>query len=605
MLAVIRARFPGVPPTEHWSDAVMQSWLDPNIPFSLAHFMTRTSFHQLDMRYVLFPPLAVEDKRGDASLGADGRERLVRSVLNVVSQTVNPDWDLFDQFLICFAGQVDMFGGGSYILPTREGSDRQFITGAVIDALSPFDALCQEVGHGFGLDHELGRTGAEYACPYSPMSAQGQGSSFVRPTDSRLPVGKPPAADGPYKGMTNDVQRIIGPYIPAVHFYVKTPGFVHPDSVYRVPLSYEQAPHTFRLEALDRGVSSWPQRRRVLAVLPSSRGGDEFFLEVRRPVDYDQGIVSDPSNTGRVPAGIVVYSYSTVTKRVTYLDRIPFNHPAGDRDFHSYKGFFAVRLNSFDDDLGAANLTVGGGDFWKHFGVDINAQESTELVSSTDWATAHVAACFVFPARDYLYRYQFTETTVSLQATSLGFEQPNYRWFLDDVELDPGRSSIGLVLSVKRAKDAQLLPPKDETVNFEYTLIQGRLTLRTRTPVADINAKVRVVVNESSPEVLKSFYPEQSGWTNVNLDNLKVHWDDAHTRDLAQCWKSFTLVETPVFKVEKPDPGPRFEDITLEVIVQRLAMTNPAAAVAVLNEVSRLTLGAPLDVGRLGKRVNG
>ena len=109
-----------------------------------------------------------------------------------------------------------------YTLKTRPGSDRKSITGAVVDLRSPFDAVCQEVGHAFGLEHELTVDGTEYGCPYSIMSSSGQGSSFARPVDSRLPVGDMPAGPPDQFGpVTNDPQRVVGPHVPAVHFYVK------------------------------------------------------------------------------------------------------------------------------------------------------------------------------------------------------------------------------------------------------------------------------------------------------------------------------------------------------------------------------------------------
>lgn len=265
MLAVIRARFPETPVEAEWSDAAMQAWLDPNIPFSLAHYWTRTSFMGADMRYILFPPVVVNDPRPDTPPGGDARDRLVRAVLDQVTSVSDPDWDLFDQFLICFAQQTDMFGGGGYALKTRPGSDRSVITGAVVDINSPFDGICQEVGHGFGLEHELNFAGGEYGCPYSVMSASGQGSSFERPLDARLPqgtmpVGKPATYFGP---PTDDPERVVGPYIPAVQFYVTGFGpFKHPDSIVKVPPTYAQVPFTFRIEALDAAISSWPQRRR-------------------------------------------------------------------------------------------------------------------------------------------------------------------------------------------------------------------------------------------------------------------------------------------------------------------------------------------------------
>ena len=171
----------------------------------------------------------------------------------------DPDWDLFDQFLICFAQPTDMFGGGPFTLKTRPGSNRSLIKGAVIDISSPFDGICQELGHAFGIEHELDFAGNEYGCPYSVMSASGQGSSFERPVDARLPAGVMPAgkpADffGP---ATTDPQRVVGPYIPAVQFYVTAFGpFKHPDSIVQVPASYAVSPFTFRIEALDAATVS-------------------------------------------------------------------------------------------------------------------------------------------------------------------------------------------------------------------------------------------------------------------------------------------------------------------------------------------------------------
>ena len=82
MLALIRARFPNTSAMAVWSDAAMQAWLDPNIPFSLAHYWTRTSFIGADMRYVLFPTVVVNDPRPSTPPGGDPRDLLVRAVLD-------------------------------------------------------------------------------------------------------------------------------------------------------------------------------------------------------------------------------------------------------------------------------------------------------------------------------------------------------------------------------------------------------------------------------------------------------------------------------------------------------------------------------------------
>ena len=603
MLAVIRARFSNTPASAVWSDATMQSWLDPNIPFSLAHYWTRTSFFQADMRYNLFPPVVLGDPRADTSLGSNVRERLVRGVLNEVTRVWNPDWDLFDQFIMCFAQMTDMFGGGAYTLKTRPGSDRAWITGAVIDIASPFDGICQEVGHAFGLDHELNQAGNEYGCPYSTMSSSGQGSSFLRPTDAGLPVGlMPPPTDVPF---SNDYQRIVGPYIPPVHFYVRNFGaFVHPDSVIQVPPSYEQTPVTLRLVALDKGVNTWPQRKRVLAVLPPLvPNGDTYFLELRRRNDYDQGIALDTSGaTGSVPAGIVMYSHNPATGRIVYVDRIPFAGAPGDRDYHSFKGFFTVRLNSVDDDFGGASVTVGGGDFWKHFGVDFEQPlVNTQVDHTTKWTTVQVAPCILYEKSDHQFRYHLETTQVALVANSFGFENPHYRWFVNDQELDPSNASLNLMIHVQTALDGQLQKAQSQNVAFQYRVIQNRLELTTSAPYSGIYVSVKVIANESSHEVMQNLYPDQSVWTSVNFNNIQIEWDLGYVEDLAKCWKKFRDIDrkfskSQPFKIPKPDPDPRFDDLRVNVLLQQLVQTNPAVANAVINEVANLAQISRLDV---------
>jgi hypothetical protein len=598
MLAVIRARFPNAPASAVWSDAAMNAWLNPNIAFSLAHYWRRASFFQADMNYFLFPPVVLGDPRGDGTLGADARERLVRGVLNEVSRASDPDWDLFDQFLICFAQAVDMFGGGAYALKTRPGSDRTWITGALIDIASPFDGICQELGHAFGFDHELDLFGNEYGCPYSPMSASGQGSSFTRPVDPQLPVGVALPPD------TGDPQRIVGPYIPVVHFYAKNFGaFVHPDSVYQVPASYVQSPHSFRIEALDKGVSAWPQRKRILAVLPPAvTNGDAFFLELRRRRDYDQGIALDTSGaTGTVPAGIVIYSYSTTTGRVTYRDRIAFKG-TGDRDYHSYGGFFAVRLMSVDDDFGGATVMVGGGDFWKHFSVDFDQpQVLIENERPTQWTTVQVAPCFLYEKAPHQYRAFFGTTHIVLEASSYGYEKPGYRWFVNDQALDPNQSSLTLNLPARMAVDGEFQKPEVRSIVFQYRVLGNRLDISTSAPFSGIYVTVKVISTEFSQEVLQNFYPDQSVWTGVSFNNVRIEWDAGYVADQVKCWKKFRDIErkyskSAPFKIPKPEPDPRFDDLRINVLLKQLVDKNPAVANAVIDEVANLAQITRLDV---------
>jgi hypothetical protein len=300
-----------------------------------------------------------------------------------------------------------------------------------------------------------------------------------------------------------------------------------------------------RIEALDKGVSAWPQRKRVLAVLPPLvPNGDTFFLELRRRNDYDQGIALDTSGTtGSVPAGIVIYSHNPVSGRIAYVDRIPFAG-TGDRDYHSFKGFFTVRLNNLDDDFGGASVTVGGGDFWKHFGVDFDQpQVNTQENRVTEWATVQVAPCILYEKSDHQYRYHFATTQTVFVASSFGYEKPYYRWLVNDQELDPSSTSLSLTLQVQDADAGQLQKPQSETVVFQYRLTQNRLELVTSAPYSGMYVTVKVIANESSTEVVQSLYPDQSVWTGVSFNNIQIEWDPGYVEDLAKCWKKFRDID--------------------------------------------------------------
>jgi hypothetical protein len=55
MIVFIRARFPNTPANQVWSDTVASNWMDPTIPFSLAHYWRVSTFQQIDVSYVNFP----------------------------------------------------------------------------------------------------------------------------------------------------------------------------------------------------------------------------------------------------------------------------------------------------------------------------------------------------------------------------------------------------------------------------------------------------------------------------------------------------------------------------------------------------------------------
>ena len=186
MIAFIRARFPGTPASAVWSDTVARNWMDPAVPFSMANYWKVSTFQQVDLSYFLFPAVVLNDPRmGSGNV----RDQLVRAVLNEVDRVVEAGLNLFDRCIIFFAQSTDLFGGGAHQAPNGK-----LIATAVFDLASGFDQVCQEVGHTFGLKHELGawyyddygKYTNEYGCPYSVMSAA-KNFSFSRAPDPRLP----------------------------------------------------------------------------------------------------------------------------------------------------------------------------------------------------------------------------------------------------------------------------------------------------------------------------------------------------------------------------------------------------------------------------------
>src|SRR4051794_8546959 len=106
MIAFLRARFPGTPASAVWSDTVATNWMDPAVPFSMAHYWKTSTFQQVDLSFVRFPAVVVNDPRKG---NADDRDQLVRAVLNEVNRVSKPDWSLFDRCIIFFAQPTDLF----------------------------------------------------------------------------------------------------------------------------------------------------------------------------------------------------------------------------------------------------------------------------------------------------------------------------------------------------------------------------------------------------------------------------------------------------------------------------------------------------------------
>ena len=151
---------------------------------------------------------------------------------------------------------------------------------------------------------------------------------------------------------------------------------------------------------------------------------------------------------------------------------------------------------------------------------------------------------------------------------------------------------------MQRAESGKLADPKTEGVAFEYALAQNMLKLTCHAPFANIHAGIKVLVNETSPEVLKNLYPDRSLWTSVHIDNVEIEHDQAYIDEVKECARRIRGISdkyaiSDLAVPRRVDPGPRFEEETLELI-NALILSNPAAANAAIGELARLN-----NVGKL------
>jgi len=586
MIAFIRARFPNTPANLVWSDTVAANWMDPAIPFSVAHYWRVSTFQQVDFSNVVFPAVVVNDPRTGA---ADDRDRLVRAVLGAVDQASHPDWNQFDRCIIFFAQQTDLFGGGTHRAPNGK-----LISAAVFDLQSGFDQTCQEVGHTFGLQHELGawyydsygNYTNEYGCPYSVMSAAGD-HSFERAIDPRLPGTLP-----------TDPQRTVGPYVPTVHLYINqyravNPNgvFNHPDTVTYVPVTYEHTPANVRLYARDAAIGAWPARRTVLVVLPPIvPGGDTHFLELRRQDGaYDRGIgnASIIILAANFFAGNgAVADVSSV--RIRYVGRIDLEATDGDLDYHSFSGRFVVRVRNASAGFASVDLSIAGGNAWQNFQLTLDDPFTNAVLTDTGaWNRALVEPCPIAPKGEFSYRIKTFETLFVLQAHSAGYEAPHYTWRVQGVTLDPAAGgTVDLSVQCRDVNGHELTAPGMRTVRCTFQINGGRLELAVKSAFADIVLGVELTVSESSPSVMKNYYPDRSLFTNIRADNLAIEWDAEYRAASAACWKRLRdfndRFQEQAVPRPKGDPDPPFvEQIGVRELIRVLVERDPRAAYAV------------------------
>ena len=117
------------------------------------------------------------------------------------------------------------------------------------------------------------------------------------------------------------------------------------------------------------------------------------------------------------------------------------------------------------------------------------------------WQTADMSPCFLFPEAPHRFRNHFSNHLLSLRATSFGYEQPLYQWFINDQLLDPSNTSIMLNLNVKVAERGEFSSAESENINFNYELKPGsnKLKISCDEPYSGISAIVKVLVTGKLP----------------------------------------------------------------------------------------------------------
>jgi hypothetical protein len=218
-----------------------------------------------------------------------------------------------------------------------------------------------------------------------------------------------------------------------------------------------------------------------------------------------------------------------------------------------------------------------------------------------EWTTADVSPCFMFPKSPHQYRYRFSTTEINCSATSLGYAQPNYKWFINDQLLDPAQSQLQFKAAVRGVSQGALTDPAEQDVMIQYAASQNTLRFTCKQPYAGFYFVVKVMVNESSEDVIANLYPERSVWTGVSFDNVSVQWDQAYYDAQNTCAKRikdindhYSISQSPV-QPRGPGPGPEFGVDTV-TLVNALVASNPAVANVVINEIARLGSIGKLDV---------
>ncbi|MET9627171.1 hypothetical protein ABZX92_06880 [Lentzea sp. NPDC006480] len=276
MIAVVPVKYAATDSV--WTREQFENWMRPGIDYSMGDFWWRSSRGHFDVSSQVFDPITIHDQ---GPISTEAKRNDLHEL--VVKTAVQVDFAFVDVLLIWMARPTGWWGGYDVLVPSADGGQR-VVKVTVVDSITPFDVAAEELGHSFGLAHELGTDGSDYGSPYSSMSARTYGPardtppSFLRLASPKLPDG---GLNKQWPYVDEPANRIIGPMVCAAQLH-RVQAFRDSSSV----VNLRDLPATVRLYALNY-MAAGPGKP-VLISFP--RKGRVFFVELRQQRGYDQGI---------------------------------------------------------------------------------------------------------------------------------------------------------------------------------------------------------------------------------------------------------------------------------------------------------------------------
>lgn len=602
MIGILRIRLASEPNATVWTDLEWQQLMNQSVQFSLAHYWRKCTFGLADLSYRLFPPVLVTDPKPmmtkeQITFDPQFRSTRVKAITQAVEDQYKPDWGTFSTLLIWVASPLDLWGSRDW----DHGKGRSGVM--MCDITSRFDQLCHEFGHTLDFKHPFGREGIEYNSAYDIMG--NYDSAWTRPGPPNI-LGFP---TGAFTAPNPDPVRLVGPLISAAQLSMSRYRTQLPGLFADLPANVLSSPQDIKLFALDYSIDQAPQITGAMAgILPPDPISPDYHyvLELRRNRGYDAGIQTP---------GVVVHGYDALLKGFYFAGVLPLSSRFGDKDLHLVSGLpgadITLRMLEVGPDDTWVRIRVGGPNYWRNFGVDITVNDVVAELQYTEWKQVEVKPCVFAEPGIHSYRYRTVSHTYKIDATSFGYEAPHYTWKLDGQTLPEPSGSLPLTIQTSVPDPVLGWQLQSREIVFNYTITGAHLDLISLAgdlaATGKFGLSIEVIVNETSPEVIKNNYPDQSVITSMRIENVQIEWDKEYYDKLRYCERVIDSVNHKHIPITIPKiPHDVLVDRLPSVIeiINSMANVNPSVANALIDHVSsisslsRLQIIAQLKQGR-------